>query len=382
MAQMTSKERVHAALEGRAVDRMPVAVLYSNLYHLDHFSELTGRPQWEAHKWTHAPPEEHLRTYRQLLRLTPFDLLEPLRAPSREDRENTEFVFREGRPVRHDKRDDTFLPLTTVSGHAGDYSANQTRCVFSKQDADEHVKIWRAEQLLAAGVNDYLDATVAALGKDHFLLSGMACVLYACHIFVGLTNLFAMLIEEPDLIDYLCGRILEQNLENIRSLAAGGGDGIFLDDAMATSDMISVAHYERFSLPYVKEMVREVHRLGQKAILIYYGGIADRLEQIASTGADGLLMETSMKGYVNDLEAAAETIGDRMTLFGNLDPIGILQNGSDEELEAEIRRQVAAGKKARGFIISTGSPITPLTPLSRVQTFIRLARELGAAAPG
>ena len=377
---MTSKERVHAALEGRPVDRLPVAVLYSYLYHLDHFSELTGRPQWEAHKWTCAPTEEHLRVYRQLIRLTPFDVLEPLRAPSREERENVEFTFKDGQLLRRDKKRGTSQLVTMASGHAGDYAANETRYVFSKQDADDQIKLWRAEQLLAAGVNDYVDATAAALGKDHFLLLSMGCVLYACHLYVGLTNLYGMLIEEPDLVDYLCGKILEQNIENIRSLAAADIDAIFLDDATATSDMISVAHYERFSLPYVTEMVREIHRLNRKAILIYYGGLADRLEQIASTGADGLLMETSMKGYVNDLEATAEAIGDRMTLFGNIDPVGVLQNASDAELESVIRRQVAAGRKARGFIISTGSPITPATPLSRVQTFLRLAREIGAAA--
>jgi hypothetical protein len=35
-------------------------------------------------------------------------------------------------------------------------------------------------------------------------------------------------------------------------------------------------------------MVKEIHHLGHKAILIYFGGIADRLEQIASIGADAL----------------------------------------------------------------------------------------------
>jgi len=39
---VNSKERIHAALEGKPVDRMPVTVLYNQLYHLDYFAELTG----------------------------------------------------------------------------------------------------------------------------------------------------------------------------------------------------------------------------------------------------------------------------------------------------------------------------------------------------
>jgi uroporphyrinogen decarboxylase len=129
----------------------------------------------------------------------------------------------------------------------------------------------------------------------------------------------------------------------------------------------------------MKEMVREIHSLGQKAIIIYFGGIADRLEPIASIGADGLQMETSMKNYVNDIGETVRKIGRRVTMFGNLDPVRVLQDGTDEELEAEMRRQTAAGRQGRGFIMCTGSPITPATPLARVRRFIELGRELGVS---
>ena len=103
----------------------------------------------------------------------------------------------------------------------------------------------------------------------------------------------------------------------------------------------------------------------------------DRLDAIASTGADALAMEASMKNYVNDIDEIVERIGGRMALFGNIDPVGVLEGGSDEELDAEISRQVAAGRKARGFLVSTGSPITPGTPLARVQRYIKRGREFG-----
>ena len=87
--------------------------------------------------------------------------------------------------------------------------------------------------------------------------------------------------------------------------------------------------------------------------------------------------EASMKGFVNDTVEIARRIGDRMTLFSNIDPVAILQNGSDAQLEAEIRRQIEAGRSAHGFILSTASPITPSTPLARVRRFIRMAHKEG-----
>ncbi len=40
-----------------------------------------------------------------------------------------------------------------------------------------------------------------------------------------------------------------------------------------------------------------MNRLGK--ILTYFGGVADRLEQIASIGADGLVMEDAFNGSPN-----------------------------------------------------------------------------------
>ncbi len=64
------------------------------------------------------------------------------------------------------------------------------------------------------------------------------------------------------------------------------------------------------------------------------------------------------------------------SLFSNIDPIKVLQDGTDAELEAEIHRQIDAGRRARGFIVSTGSPITPATPLPRVQRFLEIVRNI------
>lgn len=377
---MTGKERARAALAGDRVDRMPVTALYSQLYHLDHFAELSGRAPWEFRRWLHETPAEHVATYRAMIEAAPLETLQPQGAPSREEREDAEFFEKDGRVFRRSRSDGSVTPLPPVvtAGHATDYRANETQHVFDRRDVDRRVVIQRAEDALAAGHNDYLDAAVAAFGDDHFIISGgVAGTIWESAEYVGQANSLVMLIEQPDLMEHLCRRILERNIETIRRFAAAGGDAIYLDDATATCDMISVDHYERFSLPHLREMVREVHRLGHRAILIYFGGVSDRLEQIASTGADALLVEASMKGYVNDIDAIAETLGGRMTLFGNMDPYGVLERASEEGLAAEIARQVAAGRKARGFLISPASPITPGTPLSRVRKYLELGRELG-----
>ena len=372
---MTNRERVHAALEGRPGDRVPVASLYHFLYWDDHFAELTGLPAWRRHWWHACSPEEYVRVFSVMREQTPFELLQPHGAPARAWRDQCEFAERDGVGWCHNRKTGSWqrLDARTASGHATDYHANETQHVFDREDVRRRVTVSPAEALVAEGRNDYAEAVVGRFGREEFVVTGgVIGTFYLCHAHFGLTNLFALVVEQPDLVAYLSARLLEQNIEIIRQHAAAGGDAVYIDDACTTCDLISVAHYERFSLPYMRAMVEEIHRQGMKAILIYFGGIADRLEQIASLGADGLLFETSMKGYVNDVREIAGRIGRRVTPFGNLDPVGVLQNGTDEALEQEVRRQHEAGRLARGFVLSTSSPITPATPLARVQRYLAL----------
>ncbi|MCX6992087.1 MAG: hypothetical protein NT011_02975 [Kiritimatiellaeota bacterium] len=375
---LNSKERIHAALEGRPVDRMPATVLYNQLYHLDHFAELTGKPAWQRHAWNHAAPDEHVAVLKQMIAQAPFEIIQPQGASTREMRERTVFFEKEGTVFRRDLKTDTITPVSASSaGHASDYAANEAQTVFGVRDFNARFQLAKAERILEDGSLDYIHAAVQTLGKDHFICSGgFVSILWDCIPYVGQTNMLTMLIDNPELIEYMGRKLLDQNIEKIRAFGDVGGDALYIDDAMGYSDVISVAHYERFSLPYLKAMVQEIHRQGMKVILIYFGGVADRLEQIVSTGADGLSVETTMKNYVNDIHDISRKIGGRIALFGNIDPVGILQNGSDAQLKAEIHRQAQAAKTARGFIMCTGSPITPTTPLARVRLFIDLSQHI------
>ncbi len=69
----------------------------------------------------------------------------------------------------------------------------------------------------------------------------------------------------------------------------------------------------------------------------------------------------------------------RCALLGNLDAVGILQNGTEDALKTEIKRQIAAGRRNKSrFIMSTGSPPTPGTPVERVRLYHDLVHELGS----
>jgi uroporphyrinogen-III decarboxylase len=99
---------------------------------------------------------------------------------------------------------------------------------------------------------------------------------------------------------------------------------------------------------------------------------------ILAMGMDALGMEESKKNFRTEIEDIVDRVRGRYVVVGNLDAVGVLQNGSEERLRAEIGRQVAAGRRNESrFIMSLGSPVTPDTPVERVQLYCDLAHELG-----
>jgi uroporphyrinogen-III decarboxylase len=368
-----------ATLEGRPADRLPVAVPCIFLLQCDHWCEITGQPAWTYYAWQIQDPAEHIKAYADFDQQLPFDILQPWTASNRERREALEIVHQDGKHYFRDRRTGEMTLLNEDLPHSQG-GPNQARRAFDRQDVNRLVVTEPAHKLLESGRYDFIQAARRAF-PDKFIMNGVIGTFYQCTWYVGETNLFSLLYDEPDLIHYLSQKILEKTIEDIRALAAAGDDAIYVDDALTTSDMISADFYERFSLPYVRVMIEEIRALGKKAVLIYFGGVMDRIEQIASLGADSLNVETSMKSYVNDLAEIAAQVGDRVCLWGNIDPVSVVQNGTDEDLRRAIAEQVAIGRRAGKFIVSTGSPITPLTPLPRIRCFIDLGRELGTLTP-
>jgi len=112
-----------------------------------------------------------------------------------------------------------------------------------------------------------------------------------------------------------------------------------------------------------------------RSVYYYCGDPNDRFDEILATGADALHFEEGKKGFTIDINDVARRVDGRHVVFGNLDAIGILEHGSEGMLRSAIRRQLDAGhRNGNRFVMSTGSPITPGTPVERVRRYTDLVR--------
>ena len=182
-------------------------------------------------------------------------------------------------------------------------------------------------------------------------------------------------LTDADLVRLACERHMSACAHTIRRAAALGAEALWIEECM--TDMLSPRLFADLSLPWLREIVRQIHKAGMKSILYYCGNPMDRLDLLLETGADALALEESKKGFHIDIVEIATRINGRCALFGNLDSIGVLQDGSDQAVRREVARQLRAGEANQGrFVMSLGSPVTPGTPVERVRRYCELVREL------
>ena len=179
------------------------------------------------------------------------------------------------------------------------------------------------------------------------------------------------------MVEEVLRRLLDDAKEQVRAYADAGVHGVFVEECLSSADEIPLDKFMEFVLPYDRELVSEVRRLGMKSVYYPCGDMTGRLEQvIVEIHPDSLSLEESKKGFKVDIAKLDDTVAGRLCIFGNLDSIRILQDGTRDELRKEVRRQLDIGRRHGRFVMSIGSPVTPKTSVSRVREYIDLVREL------
>lgn len=169
-------------------------------------------------------------------------------------------------------------------------------------------------------------------------------------------------------------RLLEYCFEACRQflelVAAAGAHMLSNGDSPAGPEMVSPRIYRQFALPYEKRLVEKAHQLGLPYFLHICGRTDPILEDMISTGADGLELD-----HKTDARRAHDLLKDRAVFIGNLDPSAVLAYGTPAVVEAETRRLVELFSDTPRFILNAGCAIAPETPAENIRAMIRVARQ-------
>lgn len=195
---------------------------------------------------------------------------------------------------------------------------------------------------------------------------------------LGYENGLISLIMYPD----KCHQILEKYSNGIRDLAVkmceAPIDAIKISSPFAGMGFISTEQYTEFVLPYERKIIEAIRAKGKHAYIHTCGSIGDRLEIMRESKTSGLeCLDPIPVGNV-DLEDAFNRIGNDLFIKGNIDSINSLLFADDEKAETDVKRIIDIGKSTgKGFILSTACSIAPMVSKKRLLMISNLVEKYG-----
>jgi uroporphyrinogen decarboxylase len=85
---------------------------------------------------------------------------------------------------------------------------------------------------------------------------------------------------------------------------------------------------------------------------------------MASTGAAGLHF-----GNRGNIMKALNELPDTTLVFGNIDPVGILKQGSPATVHGETSALLTKSRDFRNLVLSSGCDVPPNTPMENIDAF-------------
>ncbi len=377
---MDPRLKILSAFQPEGTTEFGVVASYEELFLRDQYGAITDVPWWAP--WVDGT--KAARVAQDFAARSGLEWYSVWACPSRHERARQRVDLRSNGAwlINTITGEETHLPEPTVSGTDSPIATSRHTDLealpATRNAMDALIPIvppFERKQFLTEGRQDA--AFAVRRSTDLLTYSHISSPLWSLYSLLGFEGMMVLLAENPALAAYACQRLLSNLREDIRLIAALGAKAVWIEECL--TDQIHPALFRQLNLPILRQIVEAIRAWGMKSIYYFCGDPWTRMDAILQVGADGLHFEESKKGFKIDIDDVVEAVQGHCVVFGNLDAIGILQDGSEAELRAEIARQIQAGRRnGSRFVMSTGSPITPGTPVERVRLYANLVKEMGS----
>ncbi|MBN2293399.1 MAG: uroporphyrinogen decarboxylase family protein [Pirellulales bacterium] len=213
----------------------------------------------------------------------------------------------------------------------------------------------------------------AAIGDEVFII---ACFdqypFSAAAALMGIDQVMLRLFDDQPLIEALMQRGLEYATAYALALAEGGADMLSGGDSPA--GLIGPKFYRDVAAPYERKLIEQIHAGCDLPVSLHICGDATSiLADMACTSADILEID-----YMTDIDKACKIVVPEITLWGNLDPVGLLCQSSAQEVTIKTQELCDAFRRngRRRFVLSSGCTLAMETPAENLHALIETARKL------
>ena len=342
---MTPRDRVLAAMKHESLDRPPVAI----------FTQAATLGQME--KVGAAWPEAHKSAELMAKLGTPqADIFgfECVRAPFCLTAE----AERLGATVQVDKKDAS--PMIKSHPFHFDPMMSEYDDPANLKSPEEFISGGRPAEAIKA-----MELMAKSHGETHAIVAGNTGPFTLTGNLVNTENMVFGMMMAPEEVDKWVKGVNPIVTAYTHALMDAGADVVQCSEPSGSTDMLAPDMFEDAAGKHVKESLKP--KDGKFTVLHICGDTYPILEQMVATGVTGISIEEKVEP-----EKAADKVGGKTVLVGNVGSVRPLFQGTPEEVEAAAKRSAAAGFN----VISSGCGIAVATPDENMEALVRAIKSL------
>lgn len=188
------------------------------------------------------------------------------------------------------------------------------------------------------------------------------------------------IILNPELLKRGLEVITVTTIDYINAVIEAGADGVLYAPTRASAEIITEEQYREFGAPYDHKVLKSIKKQDGKNIL-HVCGVEPMFELLSEyPNANGINWWD--RGSNLNIREAKEQYGSKVCLVGGLDQTNELLYGTPEEIEAQVKDAIDNGfTDGTGFILAPGCEVSPENDLNRIKTAVEAAKKYGVWKP-
>lgn len=232
-------------------------------------------------------------------------------------------------------------------------------------ETEEDVDDLTVPEIGAARSGLYIDTIKKVKEKitDRPIFAGMIGPYSLAARLMGVTEIMINGFEEPEMVHKLLDKVTDFLISYALAYKQAGANGVVMAEPVA--GLLDPDSAEEFSAPYVKKIVDTVQ--DDDFIVIYHNCGSNTIVALDS------ILSTCCAAYhfgnAIDMGEMMEKMPKDILTMGNIDPAGVLLNGTVETVKAETQKLMENCAKYPNFLPSSGCDIPPKTPWENIDAF-------------
>lgn len=326
---MNSRERITNTLLGKPVDRKPVVPLI-----MQYAAKNAGIPYSQYCKDYKSLVHADMKTYE----LLQYDMVSVISD-----------AFREA----HDLGENVEFPYNGVP-HCKD---------FILKEYSDISRLKKVNPLDSERMSDRIKGVELfkkELGEEVPVLGWIeGAFAQACDL-RGVDNTMMDVYDNPDFIFELLEITTAVEIAFAKEQIRAGAEFIGIGESVAS--LVSNETFRKFSLPYMRRIIDEIHKMNAKVRLHICGDITQILGTLCELDIDILDLD-----WMVSIEKTREICGTELVVAGKFDPVAVLQDSNPEIIKKHIEEE--ARQAGDRYMVCPGCEVPPDTSLENMLAF-------------